>query len=214
MDTMGRIHGTGTYDHSTRKWKVRTKEISASATIAQLSDRYGVDLPNDERQTRPFWTRYLAELRTQHVLGQAADQLQAARIMYADPTNGHTLLGEPGELPHYSDFERNPNTGEVQQREHLPPEVVRIINEATQGNYAEVKALITKPPTLTESLRNEVTVYIDRKKTKGHKGHYDVRSALNLFLECRSRFETRPLSRPETGHLLLNIFSPQIPFTM
>jgi len=31
---------------------------------------------------------------------------------------------------------------------------------------------------------------------------------------CRSRFETRPLSRPETGHLLLNIFSPQIPFTM
>lgn len=64
MEEMGRIHGSGTYDHSTKKWKLRTKELTASATISQLSERYGVPIPDDERKSRPFWTRYLAELRT------------------------------------------------------------------------------------------------------------------------------------------------------
>jgi hypothetical protein len=31
---MGRIHGTGTFDHSTCKWKLRTNELKASATIS------------------------------------------------------------------------------------------------------------------------------------------------------------------------------------
>ena len=46
-------HGNGTYDADKKPWKVRTKELKASATIRQLAELFGEDLPNDERKTRP-----------------------------------------------------------------------------------------------------------------------------------------------------------------
>jgi len=113
-----------------------------------------VDIPCDERKSRPFWTRYLAELRTNAVL-----QNDRFRRIALD------IMGQP-------------------EQPAIPPAVVRIINAVNQGNHQEVIEAVTKTPTLTESLKHEVQVYIDRQKKKNHKGHYDVRAALDLFLEA------------------------------
>lgn len=38
-------HGNGTYDPDKKQWKVRTKELKASATIRKLAKMFMVDLP-------------------------------------------------------------------------------------------------------------------------------------------------------------------------
>lgn len=57
------IHGNGTYDHDKKQWKVRTKKVRLSATIAQLSRAFKSALPNDESLTRPYWRKYLKAYR-------------------------------------------------------------------------------------------------------------------------------------------------------
>lgn len=44
-------HGNGTYDHDKRQWKVRTKEVRLSATIAQLCWAFKIDIPASEDGT-------------------------------------------------------------------------------------------------------------------------------------------------------------------
>jgi HNH endonuclease len=61
-------------------------------------------------------------------------------------------------------------------------------------------------------ITGRVVVLFNPGRQRWHR-HFTWDGA-QLVGPCRSRLEMRPLSRPETGHFLHNIFSPQNPFTL
>ena len=158
MDEMA-IHGSGTYDHNSKKWKIRTKELSASITLRQLEKRYGIRLPNDERKTRPYWLQYLKELRQQNALESADLRKLTAAISNRPP-------------------------GAYSEQDPIPDELVPIINAASQGNIPELKARVIKDIPKKESLKIEADQYVARYKKKNNKQWYDVQRAIKLFLEA------------------------------
>jgi hypothetical protein len=62
---------TGTYDHSTATWKLRTSGESIQISTRQLSKHFGVDVPKNEQASLPFWLRYLAQVRKERLAEQA-----------------------------------------------------------------------------------------------------------------------------------------------
>lgn len=59
-----------------RLWQIRKKGFTVAKSIRQLSDHFGVDIPETERDSRPYWKRYIAELQEQ-TIEQKAKQLLA-----------------------------------------------------------------------------------------------------------------------------------------
>lgn len=167
-------HGFGTYDRSTKTWKLRTKELRADASIRKLSQRFGIDLPADERATYPYWRKYLDEVRAVSVLKDRETRLAIAQLLF-DTGGNPTLLAE---------FEQNPITGKIQFRVPLDPEVERLANMAYIGDYAGMASVLKKHEIpKTESLRAEVEQAIERSKKKGGQGWYSVRLYLNFFAD-------------------------------
>jgi hypothetical protein len=79
-DMRRRNHGIGTFDRSTRTWKLRTKELTAKASLRFLSDRYRAEITT-EAESYPYWRRYLDEVRAAKVIGDHGIALAAARTM-------------------------------------------------------------------------------------------------------------------------------------
>lgn len=136
--------------------------------------------PTTNARTDPYWNRNLSELRQRHAHDHdhAAHELVVARVQFQD--------SEPGA---YSSFEKDANTGESRRR----PELVRVLNAAfqehTTGNLtfkellaAELHTTLTPSVPPNESLKHEVEVSIARHRKKNEKNHYEIRTALNLFL--------------------------------
>src|SRR4051794_37660843 len=64
-----RARNTGSFDHKTKCWRLRGRGIHA--TVRQLSERYGVEFRAEtpaqlERETAPYWRRYMQDIEDQH----------------------------------------------------------------------------------------------------------------------------------------------------
>ncbi|MFQ3651912.1 MAG: hypothetical protein SNJ75_16440 [Gemmataceae bacterium] len=55
-----RAKNTGSFDHSTKSWRLRHKGVQIS--IRQLSKRYGVQIAPSERASAPYWRRFLQDM--------------------------------------------------------------------------------------------------------------------------------------------------------
>jgi hypothetical protein len=193
MDEMAK-HGNGTYDHEKQQWKVRTKEVRASATIRQLREMFKEEIPASERESRPYWLRYLKAIRQQVALRQADEELEAAKLMFADR--------EPGA---YSPFEKDPVTGEVRRKKPIAGEILPILNGTAQALdpntsgaardtvLAELQRKINPPVPDTESLKKEIETYVARYKKKKNKQWYDIQRALDLFFEATGNISLKAI---------------------
>ncbi len=174
------IHGTGTFDHTMRKWKIRTRELTASASIRQLSNMFKTEVPNTERESRPYWLRYLEELRKAKTVTQAETELEAAKKRYANDAP-----------PEYSPFERDTATGEVRRKTPLNFDQIRILNAATQIQNPDTEPAVrefllerlTPKPAAAESLKAEIASAIQRAKARNPKGKgwFSIRQFLEMF---------------------------------
>lgn len=192
MDDMAR-HGNGTYDHSKQQWKVRTKELKASATIRQLRKMFKEEIPASERESRPYWLRYLKAIRQQQTIRQADQELEAAKLTYADRGPGA-----------YSPFEKDPVTGEVRRKKPIAGEILPMLNMAAQAldpnTSGAVKDFLLgeierrNPPVPdNESLKKEIETYVARYKKKDNKQWYDIQRALDLFLEATGNISLKKI---------------------
>ena len=181
MENVAAIHGTGTFDHTMRKWKIRTQELTASASIRQLSKMFRVEVPNTERESRPYWLQYLEELRKAKTVTQAESELQAAKKRYAND-----------DPPEYSPFERDTASGEVRRKTPLNFDQIRILNAASQIQNPDtqpavrdwlLQQLAPKPVPKAESLKEEIASAIERAKARNPKGKgwFSIRQFLEMF---------------------------------
>ena len=66
-----------------RLWQIRKKGFTVAKSIRQLSDHFGVDIPETERDSRPYWKRYLSELQ-EKTIEQKAKELLAIPVTIQD----------------------------------------------------------------------------------------------------------------------------------
>jgi hypothetical protein len=90
-----RAKNTGTFDRTTNSWRIKGKGIQAS--IRQLSQRYGVDLPRgDKRASLPYWRRFVQECEEQAQEGRKASSPLQERIKSLDTLIAHArATGKP-----------------------------------------------------------------------------------------------------------------------
>ncbi len=173
-------HGKGTFDDGKRQWKLRTKELRASATITQLPEIFREDMPDDARKSRPFWLRYLAELRKVKAVQDADAELEEAKRKYKDT--------DPD--PVWSKFERD-TSGEIRRKKTLSFDEIRILNAAAQisdpDTSPEIKEYLIqqvapKPVPKNEALKTEIEATVSRTKNRGGKGWFQVRQHLDMIV--------------------------------
>ncbi len=116
-------HGNGTYDHDKRQWKVRTKEVKLSATIAQLCRAFKIDIPASEDGSRPYWRKYLQAYRNylarqqgkrsplQERIASLEGFIENFRLQGRDTTQLEAELAEARAMPeHGIEFGPRPTT--------------------------------------------------------------------------------------------------------
>jgi hypothetical protein len=188
-------HGNGTCDADKKQWKVRTKELKASATIRQLAEMFGEDLPNDERKTRPYWLKYLKIIRAKKAAELLGPTPIPARIdsierfitefkeQGRDTTELEQELVEAKAVPHW-DIEQadvpaiHPDmrqAAELLALDGADGEITRRV----LNSIADSKAIPKN-----ESLKVEIDSYIEGYKKKGNKQWYDIKRALDLLYEA------------------------------
>jgi len=207
MDEMAK-HGNGTYDHDKKQWKVRTKELKASATIKQLREMFKDDtIPESEKGSRPYWLRFLKIVRAKkaaELLGPTPIPQRIASLeryigefkeLGRDTTELERELEEARTVPHWNiDHADMPAVHPDFRQAAELLEMFGADSEATArilNNIAVVKAIPKN-----ESLQAEMSAYIDTYKKKDNKQWYDIKRALDLFLEA-------------TGHIRLTDITVQ-----
>lgn len=194
MDEMAK-HGNGTYDADKKQWKVRTKELKASATIRQLAEMFGVDLPNDERKTRPYWLKYLKIIRAKKAAELLGPTPIPARIdsierfitefkeQGRDTAALEKELAEAKAVPHW-DIEQA-DVPSIHPDMRQAAELLALdgadgeITRRVLNSIADSKAIPKN-----ESLKVEIDSYIEGYKKKGNKQWYDIKRALDLLYEA------------------------------
>jgi integrase len=153
-----RRKGTGSYEHSTKSWRLRTKNIKVS--IRQLCRVFGVEIPPNERESLTFWKKYLAQLAP-------PQEPKLIRSLISEP--------EPAPIPEAlvpilnAAWQMNdPETSEGARRFLLQRLQERICPEIPKK----------------ESLKEEAVGYIQTYKAKGGKQHYDINTSISFFLEA------------------------------
>ncbi len=206
MDEMA-VHGNGTFDHDKKQWKLRTKELKVSATTQQLQESFKEAVPNSEKGSRPYWLKYLKLKRAE----KAAELLGPTPI----PTRIASLEGFITEFK-----EQGRDTAQLEEEladartvpdwdiDHVDGPAVHpdmrqaaalvaldggegIITASVLNDLAESRA-IPKDVSLTV----EAKAYIDSYKKKDNKQWYDIKRAMDLFLEA-------------TGHIRLTEITVQ-----
>lgn len=194
MDEMAK-HGNGTYDPDKKQWKVRTKELKASATIRQLAETFGEDLPNDERKTRPFWLKYLKIIRAKKAVELLGPTPIPTRIdsierfitefkeQGRDTTELEKELAEAKAVPHWDIDHMDEATVHPDMRQAA--ELLELAG--ADGRMATLivnNIAATKVIPKNESLKVEIDSYIEGYKKKGNKQWYDIKRALDLLYEA------------------------------
>jgi hypothetical protein len=78
-----RAKNTGTFDRTVKAWRIKGRGIQAS--VRQLSKRYGVEFKGDtpaqlEKETAPYWRRYLQDIEDDHRQARKAASPLQGRI--------------------------------------------------------------------------------------------------------------------------------------
>ncbi len=159
------IHGNGTFDHDLKKWKLRTKGLKTTATVPQLRKMFGANFPASERESRPYWMKYLTELRKLKTV-QGAD---------AEPETAKGRFKDCDPDPRWSKFERGPG-GEIRRKKPLTDAQrdILILTEGINDNNNPVEfrdhlleqLQQTLKPEIpeAESLKAEIDAYVEREK--------------------------------------------------
>lgn len=188
---------TGTFDASTKTWRLRTKRIQVS--VRQLEKRFGVKIEPTERASRAYWRRFLQEMAEASEEARKAacgvpERIKSIDAMIArfrsenapqsDLDALQQQLREAINIPPHLvgvDFEDVPV---------FHPEIAKLASLAgLDGSELQVKLLnklipaSSTTPKVTK-IRSEVDAFVARHKAKGHKGWYSIRSALDLLLQA------------------------------
>jgi len=191
-----RAKNTGTFDRTVKTWRIKGRGIQAS--VRQLSKRYGVTFKGDtpaqlEKETTPYWRRYLQDIADDHRQARkAASPLQdriksieamIARLkldkrptailerMLADAINTPAHDIDAADIPVL-----HPDAEQVARLLPLDPDAL------TVGLLNNLIPTPIRTPA-KDSLRHEADIFIDRHKAKKHKGWYQVRQVVNMFLD-------------------------------
>ena len=78
-----RAKNTGTFDRTVKAWRIKGRGIQAS--VRQLSKRYGATLKGEtpaqlEKETVPYWRRYLQDIEDDHQQARKAASPLHGRI--------------------------------------------------------------------------------------------------------------------------------------
>ena len=198
-------HGNGTFGHGMKKWKLRTAELKATATIPQLRKMFGADIPASEREFRPYRVKYLAERRKLKAVQDADSELEAAKVKYKDH--------DPD--PRFGRYERGPD-GQIRRKKPLTDEQCEIlilvdgINEQQKPVelrdhlLEQLQAKLKPEIPEAESLKAEIDRYVAAEKAKceklqqkGRQGkhHHMVRQYLALYYEVTGDIRVRDITR-------------------
>ena len=208
MDEMRRrANGTGSYDWRAKCWRAKTQGIHA--TVGTLQRMYGVTFagrtPDQlERESAPYWRRYLQDIEDNHRQAQKAASPLQTRIRSLESMIAR-LRGEGR-----SDAILERLEGELREAVTVPPHDIdhadmpvyhpdivaraRAMQYCTSDDDVDDAMCImleaTEPPRTTapkgiapKGIVHEANVYIDRHKSKGHKGWFDVRKAVGLLTD-------------------------------
>jgi integrase len=149
-----RRKGTGSYEHSTKSWRLRQKGIKVS--IRQLCRFFNTDIPANERESLPYWKKYLAQLAPQPKL--------INELINSSPPVPESMVPILNTTNQIND----PTTSEP----------------VRQFLLNELKAKLQPDIPVKESLKHEAEGYIETYKTKGGKQWYDIRTSILFFLEA------------------------------
>lgn len=189
-------HGNGTYDHDKKQWKIRTKEITKSMTIRELSKLFGVDIPADEGLSRPYWRKFLKAYRNylakkegrfsplQERIASLEGFVADFRVQGRDTKQLEAELAEARKVPADDIDHSDAPAIHPDMREHA--EVLDAVGELTDFTSRFLNSIAPKPIPKAESLKAEVEAYMERGKARakpGSKGYMSLRPYLRLFLE-------------------------------
>ena len=204
MDTMA-VHGNGTWDHGKKGWKLRTKELRASATVAQLRAIFkNPDIPASEDGSRPYWRKYLKAVRNYQARQQGKtsplqERIRTLEAFIADfrlrGRDTSALEAELLEARQVSPDDIDHGDGPAvhpDMRAHA--EVLDAAGELTEIKIRVLNDLAPKPIPKTESLRAEIDAYVNRDKAKGGKGWFVTRQYLNMFFEVTGDIPFRDIT--------------------
>jgi len=190
-----RAKNTGTFDRSTLSWRIKLKRIQVS--VRQLAIRYGVTFTGEtpaqlEKESTPYWRRFLQDIADDHRQARkAASPLQdriksiEAMIVRVRAEQGDTailerMLTEAINTP-ADDFDAadipvlHPDAEHIARLLPLDPDAL------TVGLLNNLIPTPIRTPD-TGSIEREGQVFIEGHRQRGHKGWYQVRQAIELFL--------------------------------
>jgi hypothetical protein len=185
-----RRKGSGTFDTTTKTWRLRTKGVQVS--VKQLSDKYGIPITPTKQGSLAYWRKYLQEWEdTQQAVRKASSPLQErirsieamierlkaeglptteleAALTVAVNTPPHDI--DAADIPVYH------------PQAHAAARSLGI-DEADGYDMAMLANLIpARPKPAKDSIRHEASVFRQRYEAKKHKGRFQVRQAVDLFL--------------------------------
>lgn len=188
-----RAKNTGTFDRTTNTWRLRGKGIQIS--VRQLSKRYGKDIPNTIAGSRPYWRKFLQDLEDGHRAARRAASPLQDRIRSIEAMLVRLRAeGRPeSELERFEAMLAEAEAVPAHDTDHLDLPVLhpdaeyhaRVLRlENSDWGIGLMNNMIPAPPKPTANgIKHEADVFLERHRSKDHKGWYPVRQALDLFLE-------------------------------
>jgi hypothetical protein len=185
-----RRKGSGTFDTSTKTWRLRTKGVQVS--VKQLADKYGVPITPTKQGSLAYWRKYLQEWEdTQQAVRKASSPLQE-RIRSIEamierlkaeglPTTEleAALTVVVNTPPHDIDAADIPV---YHPQVHAAARSLGI-DETDGYDMAMLANLIpARPKPAKDSIRHEASVFLQRYEAKKNKARFRVRQVLDLFL--------------------------------
>ena len=211
-----RQRNTGSFDRSTKTWRLRTKGIQIS--LSQLSEKYGVTFDRNisvaERQSAPYWNRHRQEVEDTRQQSEIetkpfAGRIQSLKAMIAHIKGEDRLRDDLERLEAELRYllELKPPT-EDQDSEYfaiadLPvfhPDIQARADAMGLGFEQTLMLCATEPKHLTkiihDSIRNEADNFIERIKARSisSRAHYQPRRAIDLLMRCTGDISVRDIT--------------------
>lgn len=149
-------NGNGTFSGGT--WRVRKQGLGdVQKSPRQLSGIFGVDVPKSEAGSKPYWLRYLADLRF------AQEIARRSLAECSDSLIGNTVV----------DFKMTPQ-----------PQMSAYALTGFKIGHVGTLTTPRATPKRGPMLRAEIASWVESRKAKGHKGWLEHRRYCGIFAEC------------------------------
>lgn len=207
MVAMTRARNTGSFDRNTKTWRLRGKGIHV--TVRQLERRYGVTFRAEtpaqlERESASLWARYRQDIedgdrQAQKAVSPFPDRIRSLEAMI-DRLKGEgrpqailerlegqlrALLTEPYWSTNYTNTPaHHPDIVDRARRMEFCTDDDDVDDDVDDALCVMLEATEPARPTTKTTktgMVHEADIYIDRHKAKGHKGWYDIRTAVTLL---------------------------------